>query len=237
MVNKKWTASHKLVAIAVAVLLLGGTAQLVLAELESSPSATPIGPRALHLPGTLVYPIGPISQVDVQAVTFDAWAAYNTINVTLTMHLGTITPGSKVYLVIEETSFDSSVLNTSADILNFITLAAIDGVLDNFSSSQMHSGAVLPKEYAISAPAAGNFTYVAITVPPSGPAILAFTHQTVLPIGPYSEYTQTVANRLTVEIANNSQAQKKSGDVMEALTWIVLGSAFLTILVDMRRRT
>src|ERR1700683_3707826 len=106
---KKWTAYHEIVAFVVIVLIIIGTGQLVSAELSPTPPAVTINPKVLHSGGLLVYPstspIGPISEINASLETFDAWAAYNEINMSLVVHMPNVVVGSKVYLVLVETSF------------------------------------------------------------------------------------------------------------------------------------
>ncbi len=211
-------------------LLLFGTAQLLYVEYGPTIQSFPTH-RTLHEKGFAVYPsTSPIPNVNFSCQSTDAFAAFNPVNFTVHVKMQYISSINQAYIIFVPTSFDTGIIATATELQSYL---AIQSQAGNFLNLTKYINPIVNVNVTESFPQQDSYTLLAITVFTNGNYTYGMEPDTMFIIGPYSDYAQA---ELAAQISNSLANQGKSGNVTEALTWIIVSLTVATIGVELRRR-
>lgn len=232
---------RRLAYVVILVILGYGVFLLVQAEWSAPPQTSIGGPKLLHTPFVLAFPEGfQILNVTGTLNTYDAYAAFNPINLSMKVRLGPIPVGSQVLLVLVPFPFSLTAIGNQTSQVPLRTFLLSEDLAHNVMNltrpGLIFPGSLIDASQTFSTPESGDFTLLGVALQRGEPPTFATSTTKMVTLGTYSEYSQVVSNRLTAQISNGIAAQVRSGDVMEALTWILVAFTLVTILLEVRRR-
>jgi hypothetical protein len=182
-------------------------------------------PKTIHQGVMMLVPNDPyVSEANFTASTSDVFSSFNPFNLTMHVQFNNTQDISKAYLLVIQTSTNTSAFSSTVAIQKFVSsvLSAgsgfnFTGVLKEYPSAVTNSSPI--RATAIfSVSGDGQFTVLILTLQTNGVFTLGKTQQTLLDILPYSSYLQSESVR---EVAQSTVIQIWLSYLMLGFTLIV----------------